>query len=44
MNSHVPAPDVRVVTFGCRLNIAESETLRRHAQAAGHRDVIVVNT
>ena len=25
---------VEVVTFGCRLNITESETIRRHAEAA----------
>lgn len=35
---------VEVVTFGCRLNIAESEALRRHAEAAGRQDVIIVNT
>ncbi len=37
--SPVPAPEV--VTLGCRLNIAESETIR--ALAAG-RDMIVVNS
>jgi threonylcarbamoyladenosine tRNA methylthiotransferase MtaB len=35
---------VEVVTFGCRLNITESETLRRHAEAAGLGEVVVVNT
>ncbi|MGV6871393.1 tRNA (N(6)-L-threonylcarbamoyladenosine(37)-C(2))-methylthiotransferase MtaB [Pseudochelatococcus sp. B33] len=35
---------VEVVTFGCRLNIAESEALRRHAEAAGRQDVVIVNT
>ncbi len=35
---------VEVVTFGCRLNITESETLRRHAEAAGPGEVVVVNT
>jgi threonylcarbamoyladenosine tRNA methylthiotransferase MtaB len=35
---------VEVVTFGCRLNAAESETMRARAEAAGHRDVLVVNT
>jgi threonylcarbamoyladenosine tRNA methylthiotransferase MtaB len=35
---------VRVVTFGCRLNIQESEAIRRQAEAAGHRELIVVNT
>ena len=33
-----------VVTFGCRLNIAESEVIRRNAAAAGIADAIVVNT
>jgi len=35
---------VEVVTFGCRLNITESETIRRHAEAAGLRDTIIVNS
>lgn len=35
---------VEVVTFGCRLNIAESETLRRHAEAAGRDNIVIVNT
>ena len=35
---------VDVVTFGCRLNIAESEVIRREAQAGGFADAIVVNT
>jgi threonylcarbamoyladenosine tRNA methylthiotransferase MtaB len=33
-----------VVTFGCRLNAAESEVIRRQADAAGIADAIVVNT
>jgi threonylcarbamoyladenosine tRNA methylthiotransferase MtaB len=33
-----------VITFGCRLNAYESEVMRRHAQAAGLRDTIIVNT
>ena len=37
-------PGVRVVTFGCRLNVSESEAIRKQAEAAGHHDVIVVNT
>ena len=36
--------DVRVVTFGCRLNVSESEAIKRQAEAAGNRDLIVVNT
>ena len=35
---------VDVVTFGCRLNAAESEVIRREAERAGYRDTIVVNT
>jgi threonylcarbamoyladenosine tRNA methylthiotransferase MtaB len=35
---------VDVLTFGCRLNIYESEVIRRHAVAAGLSDVVVVNT
>jgi threonylcarbamoyladenosine tRNA methylthiotransferase MtaB len=35
---------VDVVTFGCRLNAAESQVIRREAQAAGFRDTVVVNT
>lgn len=37
-----PAPEV--LTFGCRLNIAESEAMQRHAAAAGLSDAIIVNT
>ncbi|WP_439816657.1 tRNA (N(6)-L-threonylcarbamoyladenosine(37)-C(2))-methylthiotransferase MtaB [Zavarzinia sp. CC-PAN008] len=33
-----------VITFGCRLNAAESELMRGHAQAAGLDDAIIVNT
>src|SRR6202167_4892241 len=35
---------VDVVTFGCRLNAAESEVIRRQAEAAGLGDTVVVNT
>ena len=35
---------VDVVTFGCRLNVAESEVIRREAAAAGVADAVVVNT
>ena len=37
-------PGPRLLTFGCRLNIAESDTMRRHAVAAGLGDAIIVNT
>jgi threonylcarbamoyladenosine tRNA methylthiotransferase MtaB len=35
---------VYVVTFGCRLNAAESEVIRREAERAGFADTVVVNT
>ncbi len=35
---------VRVVSFGCRLNLVEGEALRRAALAAGRNDLSVVNT
>lgn len=35
---------VEVVTFGCRLNITESETIRRHAEAARLENTIIVNS
>ncbi|CUA89719.1 MiaB-like tRNA modifying enzyme [Chelatococcus sambhunathii] len=35
---------VEVVTFGCRLNIVESQVMKRHAEAAGHDELVVVNT
>jgi threonylcarbamoyladenosine tRNA methylthiotransferase MtaB len=33
-----------LVTFGCRLNISESETIRHHAEAAGLSNTIVINS
>jgi threonylcarbamoyladenosine tRNA methylthiotransferase MtaB len=35
---------VDVITFGCRLNAAESEVIRREADRAGLQDTVVVNT
>ena len=35
---------VEVVTFGCRLNITESETIRRHAEAAKLENTIIINS
>jgi threonylcarbamoyladenosine tRNA methylthiotransferase MtaB len=35
---------IDVVTFGCRLNAAESDVVRRHVEAAGLEDVIVINS
>jgi threonylcarbamoyladenosine tRNA methylthiotransferase MtaB len=39
-----PAPAVEVVTFGCRLNMVESEALARQARAMGESDLVIVNT
>ncbi|MCB1991084.1 MAG: radical SAM protein, partial [Geminicoccaceae bacterium] len=36
--------DIDVVTFGCRLNIFESEVMRRHATAAGLGELVIVHT
>lgn len=33
-----------IITFGCRLNAAESETMRRLAAGAGLADAVIVNT
>lgn len=35
---------VEVVNFGCRLNIGEGEVVRRHAEAAGLENTIVINS
>jgi threonylcarbamoyladenosine tRNA methylthiotransferase MtaB len=35
---------VEVVTFGCRLNAAESELVHRNAEAAGLNETIVINS
>ncbi len=35
---------VDIVTFGCSLNAAESEVIRREAERAGLSDTVVVNT
>jgi threonylcarbamoyladenosine tRNA methylthiotransferase MtaB len=34
----------RVVTFGCRLNIYESEVMKGHAKQAGLNNAIIINT
>lgn len=36
--------DVELITFGCRLNIYESEVMRTHARDAGMTDAIIFNT
>jgi threonylcarbamoyladenosine tRNA methylthiotransferase MtaB len=35
---------LEVINFGCRLNAAESETMRRHAETAGIKDAVIVNS
>ena len=35
---------VELVTFGCRLNLVESETIERQARVAGLSDVVVINS
>ena len=37
-------PEIRTLTFGCRLNALESEVMRARAEAAGLRDAVLVNT
>ena len=39
-----PNADVRVVTFGCRLNAYESEVIRARAAEDGLENAIVFNT
>ncbi len=34
----------RLITFGCRLNIHESELIRQHLRSAGDENTVVVNT
>jgi len=35
---------VTVLTFGCRLNIVESEAMKRAAEAAGRQGLVIVNS
>ena len=46
MTSSPPLPkkDVTVQTFGCRLNIWESEVIARHVDDAGMDNTIIINT
>jgi threonylcarbamoyladenosine tRNA methylthiotransferase MtaB len=37
-------PDNEVITFGCRLNIFESEVIRRAAEGAGLTGAVIINT
>ncbi|MBC8013007.1 MAG: tRNA (N(6)-L-threonylcarbamoyladenosine(37)-C(2))-methylthiotransferase MtaB [Methyloceanibacter sp.] len=36
--------DIEIITFGCRLNAYESEVMREHADTAGLKDAVIVNT
>ena len=36
--------DPEIVTFGCRLNVYESEVMRAHAKDAGLQDAVIFNT
>ena len=37
-------PSLDILTLGCRLNSYESEVMRGHAEAAGLKDAVIVNT
>ncbi len=37
-------PEPQVITFGCRLNVYESEVMRDHAKAQGLENAIIINT
>jgi threonylcarbamoyladenosine tRNA methylthiotransferase MtaB len=39
-----PMDGVEIITFGCRLNAAESEVMRRLADGAGLGNAVIVNT
>lgn len=36
--------DIKMVTFGCRLNAYESDVMRGHAREAGLKNTVIVNT
>lgn len=36
--------DAEIITFGCRLNLYESEVMKNHAKAAGLENAIIFNT
>ena len=40
----VTPSEVKIVTFGCRLNAYESEVMRAQARAAGLENAVIVNT
>jgi len=39
-----PRRAVETISFGCRLNAVEAEEMRRNAEAAGHGNLVIVNT
>jgi threonylcarbamoyladenosine tRNA methylthiotransferase MtaB len=39
-----PIANVEAISFGCRLNLVEAETMRREALAQGRSDLVIVNT
>ncbi|HOO52392.1 MAG TPA: tRNA (N(6)-L-threonylcarbamoyladenosine(37)-C(2))-methylthiotransferase MtaB, partial [Alphaproteobacteria bacterium] len=39
-----PEKSPQVQTFGCRLNVYESEVMKNHARDAGIEDAIMFNT
>lgn len=44
MTDPKPSSSPTVITLGCRLNTYESEVMRRHAQAAGLENAVIINT
>lgn len=44
MADTAPSSSPTVITLGCRLNTYESEVMRRHAQDAGLKDAVIINT
>ena len=45
MNPHGREPQaVEVLTFGCRLNLVESEAMRRAALAQGRNNLVIINS
>ncbi len=43
-NKSLMRKEPEIVTFGCRLNVYESEVMRTHAKDAGLEDAIIFNT
>jgi threonylcarbamoyladenosine tRNA methylthiotransferase MtaB len=44
MTRSTPSGSVKLVTFGCRLNLVESEAIRAAARNAGRENLVIVNT